>query len=193
MRLFVALEIPADARHQAAELARSLSPELPKARWVRGEHLHGTLIFLGEVETARVDSLTLALRGACAVALPLALVLRHGGTFPPRRPARVAWLGLEGVSLDALTRLRELVSRLSVAAAGAVGFVPETRPFHPHVTLARPAPPWPHAAAERFALAAERSFGEPFEVESVTLMESELGPGGARYRQVERFPLGAVA
>lgn len=190
MRLFVALEILAAIRQQVAEWRRERIPELPKARWVREENLHLTLIFLGELAPECLEALSRALRAACAGALPVSLGVRGGGTFPPRREARVAWLGIEGIVATARTDLGELVSLLAQAAADAVGFVPEKRPYHPHLTLARPVEPWPVEVAERFQIAAQQNFGEPFKVDSAVLMASELGSGGTRYRVVERFGLG---
>ena len=54
------------------------------------------------------------------------------GCFPhPARP-RVLWVGLDDPS-QALGRLNERL----MAALTPLGFPPEDRPFHPHLTLAR--------------------------------------------------------
>lgn len=192
MRLFAALELPETVRAEVELFARDLAPGLPKARWVRRENLHLTLIFLGEVEPARLPSLSKSFRGACGSCRPLSLAVRKGGTFPPRRPARVAWLGIEAAPAD-LASLQALVAGLSRAAAETVSFQPETRPYHPHLTVARPTEPWPLDAVEIFTTAAARPFGREFEVGSAALIESELRPGGAHYRRVESFAFGSEA
>lgn len=95
MRLFVALEVPEPARREVRRRLAGLRERLPRARWVDPEVLHVTLQFLGEVAGERAAPLADALRDAAAGFAPLPLRLARGGTFPPGRPARVAWVGVE--------------------------------------------------------------------------------------------------
>lgn len=71
-----------------------------------------------------------------------------------------------------------------------LGLPPEGRAYLPHVTLARfgrhggdPAP---------FLFAAAGLAGLAVPVTDFTLFESHLGPDGAFYEQVARYPLGAA-
>jgi RNA 2',3'-cyclic 3'-phosphodiesterase len=185
MRLFVALEIPASLHLEIARLRQELEPRLPRARWVRPEGIHLTLLFLGEVEEGAVAALRSGLAAAFARHPPLTLAMRGAGTFPPGRPARVAWLGME-----ARPELAPLQAAVTAAAVAALGIEPERRPFHPHLTLARPDPPWRRPEAERFTAAADRPFGDPFDVDRGVLMRSHLGRGGARYEVAAALPLG---
>ena len=141
MRLFVALELPAEVQREVAERVRRERPSLPPARWVRPEAWHLTLSFLGETDPAAVAPLERALADA------------FGG-------------------------------------GGAVGLEPEDRPYSPHLSLARAPEPWPRLAVERFVAATRQAFGPAFPVTEGLLIESQLGPGGPRYRVVRRFPLG---
>ncbi|MGH9382137.1 MAG: RNA 2',3'-cyclic phosphodiesterase [Thermoanaerobaculia bacterium] len=188
MRLFIALETPEPLRREIAALADRLRHELPWARWVRAENLHLTLVFLGETAPDRLPSLAAHLAPAFGQHPPLRLRVRGAGTFPSGRAARVAWLGVAGGS-----ELAALQAALAEAAAKAAGVELERRPFHAHLTLARPARPWPPRAVERFLASADRPRGEPFEVAQGVLLESQLGAGGARYRTVEAFPLAGRA
>lgn len=184
MRLFVALEIPEPVRREVARRMAGLRDRLPRGRWVDPANLHLTLLFLGQIDDARVPALTAALREAFAKHPPLELRLAGGGTFPPRRTARVAWVGMETPG-----DLLALQADVSDAAVAAVGYEPEERPFSPHVTLARCDPPWPRDAAEKFATAFPGTIGQPWTAESGVLMESKLSPKGASYRVVEALPL----
>lgn len=184
MRLFVALEIPEPVRREVARRVAGLRDRLPRSRWVDPANLHLTLLFLGQVEEAKVPSLASALREAFAKHPPLELRLAGGGTFPPRRPARVAWVGMETPG-----DLQALQADVSDAAVASVGFEPEERPFSPHVTLARCDPQWPRDAIDKFVTAFPGTIGQPWTAESGVLMESKLSPHGARYRVVEAFPL----
>jgi 2'-5' RNA ligase len=184
MRLFVALEIPEAVRRELARRVAGLRERLPRARWVDPEMVHLTLLFLGETPADRVPALSAKLREAFAKHPPMTLRLSGGGTFPPKRPARVAWVGME-----APDELAAVQADAVAAAVGSVGFEPETRPFKSHVTLARCEPNWPRDAAEKFAAAFPGDVGPPFRVDRGVLMESKLSPRGARYTVVEAFPL----
>ena len=185
LRLFLALDLPGAHRREIGERIARLRARLPAARWVRPEGLHLTLAFLGSVEAGTVPGLVAAVAPAFAASPPLTLTVGGGGTFPPGRPARVAWIGLEGGP-----ELLALQRRVAAAASGALGTEPETRPFHAHVTVARPRGPWNRRAADDFARAFEGTLGEPFQVDEGVLYKSRLGPGGSTYTAVERFEIG---
>jgi 2'-5' RNA ligase len=184
MRLFAALEIPQAVRRDVSRRMARLRDRLPRARWVDPENLHLSLLFFGQVGDAEVPALTAALREAFAKHPPLELRLAEGGTFPARRPARVAWVGME--TPDDLVALQ---ADATAAAVASIGFEPEDRPFHPHVTIARCEPPWPREAADKVAATFSGTIGQPFVVDHGMLFESKLSPRGPRYRPVERLAL----
>jgi 2'-5' RNA ligase len=183
MRLFVALEVPEPVRREVARRVAGLRDRLPRARWVDTSIIHLTLLFLGQVEEAKVEGLTDALRAAFARHEAMELRLSGGGTFPPRRPARVAWIGLQ-----APAELAALQADATAAAVAAIGFTPEERPFNPHVTLARCEPNWPRDAAEKFAAAFPGAIGQPWVADHGVLFESKLSPRGPSYRPVALLP-----
>jgi RNA 2',3'-cyclic 3'-phosphodiesterase len=183
VRLFVALEVPEPAGRELARRLAGVRDRLPRARWVPAENAHLTLLFLGETDEARVPALSAALREAFARHAPIPLRLSGGGTFPPGRPARVAWVGLA-----APPELALLQADVTRAAVAAVGHQPEDRPYHAHVTLARCNPPWRADAAEKFVRAFAGEIGPPFVAERGVLLQSALSPKGARYTAVETFP-----
>lgn len=191
MRLFVALELSAESRRELSRRIAALRNRLPRARWVDPEILHLTLLFLGDTEADKVPALTSHL--AEAFDRPsFSVRVEGGGTFPPNRPARVAWVGIE-VWEGEPTALVDLQAAVSAAAVQAVGFVPEERAFTPHVTLARCSDSWPRDAAEKFAAAFPGAVGAPFPVHRGLLLESKLSPRGPQYREVAAFPLCAAA
>lgn len=184
MRLFVALEVPDPPRRDVRRRMDGVRDRLPRARWVDPENVHLTLLFLGETAEGDVPALAAGLREAFARCPPLEMRLVGGGTFPPGRPARVAWVGVEAP--DELMTLQADVTR---AAVEALGFEPEERPYHPHVTLARCPSPWRRDSIEKFTNAFTGPIGQPFVADHGTLFESRLSPKGARYRAVEVFPM----
>ncbi len=184
MRLFIGLEISEPARRELRRRLEGLRDRLPRARWVDLDNLHLTLLFLGETEESDVPALAAALREAFVRHPPLDLRLSGGGTFPPGRPARVAWVGVEAP--EELMALQQDVNRAAVAT---LNFAPESRPYHPHVTLARCPDPWRREAIDKLKTALPSPIGPPFVADRGVLFESKLSPKGARYRAVEVFPM----
>src|SRR5205809_4097642 len=98
MRLFVAIDLGDEVRAAIAAEQRRVGEALGGARstlrWVRPEHIHLTLVFLGEVDEgssgAIVDAMSEPLDHAA-----FALVLGGLGVFPPQGAPRVLWLGVE--------------------------------------------------------------------------------------------------
>ena len=96
-------------------------------RAVPESKIHLTLAFLGEVGDERVEELRSA---AAAMQSPaFELIFDTVGWF---RGARVGWAGSSRVAPDLLTLQSRLAGELSER-----GFTLDTRPYTPHVTLAR--------------------------------------------------------
>ena len=182
-RAFCAIELPDALKSLVGEHARRLREAFPhvRASWERPEKIHITLKFLGAVEVARIEELSRAAGRAAAHVEPFDLTIAGPGTFPPHGPPRVLWLGIE----DASGQLSRLYRSLEDECAAA-GFPRESRPFKPHLTVARiraPRGPRELAAAHH-----ETSFApQCFNVSELVLMRSELGPGGSRYTSLSHY------
>lgn len=185
MRLFVAIEFDEAARaaiHLAQRrMASALGPDAHMLRFVRAEHLHLTLLFLGDVAEARLASLLDALRPPLELA-PFTLTLGGIGVFPFRGAPRSLWLGLSA-GAAAVTALHVLVSaRVGVPSQGREG----GPPFTPHVTLGR----WGrNGPRQRPALPQMEAVMVSVEVASVTLLESRLSTSGPAYTALLRAGL----
>jgi 2'-5' RNA ligase len=184
MRLFVAFALPEPPRRDLRRRADGVRDRLPRARWADFADVHLTLLFLGETPEAAVPAFAGALRETFARFSPLELRLASGGTFPEGRPARVAWVGVE-----APEDLTALQAEITAAAVATLGFTPEARGFHPHVTLARCSDPWRRETIDKFKTAFTGPIGPPFVADRGILFESRLSPKGARYREVAAFPM----
>lgn len=185
LRLFFAVELTEEVRALAAEHASRLRQSFPDVRagWERPEKLHVTLKFLGDVDAARVSSLQGAAEAATRGLSTFTLAAEGTGSFPPRGAPRVLWLGLR----DDSGGLARLQGRLEQECERE-GFPRETRPFKPHLTLARLRTP--HGARELAAAHGGTPFGPlDFNVRELILIRSQLGPGGSRYTPVFRHLL----
>jgi 2'-5' RNA ligase len=189
VRVFCAIELSAEVRARAAETIARLRDASPPARasWEREEKLHVTLKFLGSIAEERVGALSSAAERAARACRPLTLRLEGAGAFPPGGVPRVLWLGIT----DASGALARLQARLEEECA-AEGFAraEESRPYHPHLTLARVRAP--QGARELAKLHKETGFGPvEFPVKDLVVMRSELGPGGSRYTEISRHGFAA--
>ena len=101
---------------------------------------------------------------------------------------RVVWARI----IDPTGQLAELHRRLGDRLAD-VGFVPEDRPYTPHVTLMRVRSARdPDILRRATAPLTERSFGECL-ASAVTVYESTLTREGPIYTPHVRYPLGKTA
>lgn len=185
MRTFVALALDAPARAALASWMAEVRPVLPGFRWTEPENLHLTLRFLGDTAPGALPRLCEALAAVAAGFPGFPLTLRGAGAFPHAGAPRVLWAGAEGGAV-----LPALQSRLEERVR-ALGWAADTKPFRPHVTLARARDPRPRAdVAAALAPVRSRPWGI-VAVEDVLLMQSTLTPAGPVYTPLARFPLGA--
>ncbi len=132
VRTFVAVEISHEVRSRAARLIAQLEPLADKVRWVRPEHLHLTLKFLGDVDLREVPQVCDTIAAAIADLPPFLLRIAGAGAFPTLAKPRTVWLGAdEGVS-----EMQGLHDRID-AALSELGFRQEHRRFRPHLTIGR--------------------------------------------------------
>jgi len=176
LRVFMAMALPTALQHTLAEIQAVLQPIQFPWRWVTPEQIHLTLKFLGNVPAEQVAMMAQAMTHATQEQPALPLRAQSLGCFPhPSRP-RVLWVGL----VDPSQALAHLHARLT-AAFIPVGFPPEDRPWHPHLTLARAQHRGPCKPLVPILQAYHnRQFGE-FLFTQLHLFQSQLERGGARY------------
>lgn len=191
VRSFVAIELPAEIRAfcQVAQdrARRRLGPAAAAVRWVDARAIHLTLKFLGGVPAERLPVLIARLRARLGDQPAFSLAVGQLGAFPGPRTPRVIWLAVLGdrAQLDACQE------RVEVATV-PLGFPREKRAFRPHLTLGRvreTATPEQLAAIGSLPANWPPETSPPFPVTSVDLMQSQLGPGGARYSRLAELPL----
>lgn len=174
-RLFVAIQ-PPDYVIDAVERLRLAEAGSAGLDWVAPEKLHLTLAFLGETEPDRQREIV---RRLPEVAVnPFYLALEGLGVFPRKGRPQVLWAGFAPVD-PLLFQLHGKIERIGLD----LGFEPDRRRFHPHVTIARCRPRAAPAVAS--ILKKQAHFGTaPFQVNEVVLFASRLGPGGAVYSEI---------
>ncbi len=191
MRLFVALDIDHPIRDRLSTFLDGVRGFAPDLNWARPENLHITLKFIGEQRPEKLDSIKHALQPIHST--PFEISFRSYGFFPTPKSARVFWVGIaSGPQLaDLATSVDKSLNSLAIPA--------ETRPFSPHLTLARGGSGRPHRGPgdrpnrtfqrlqEKLSAIPPLDFGT-MTAREFFLYESKLSPAGARYTKLERFP-----
>ncbi|MFN7934357.1 MAG: RNA 2',3'-cyclic phosphodiesterase [Bryobacteraceae bacterium] len=182
MRLFVGLDLPDTIKSNLGKLVDSLRPTA-KMRWSPVANHHITTKFIGEWPETRFEEMKAALLTVKGIA-PFSIDIRGLGWFPNAHRPRVFW---------AAVRAPEQLAQLAASTENAafyLGVARETRPYSPHLTLARMPDPPVDLAAMRRAVAALPSddFGT-FNATAFHLYLSKMGPGGSVYTKLATFPL----
>lgn len=191
LRIFAALELPPTALRQLAETMAAIKPLVPEGslRWVRPEGIHLTLVFYGNTQAQLIPSIEAILDRAARTVEPMRLHLGGLGAFPNPKRARVLWIGIQG-DLGPVHTLQRAVAQ----GSQGLGFKPDERGFNPHLTLGRvnqPLRPADQQALVRAMDQARLPAGDAFRLERLSLMRSELKPGGAIYTAMFSAPLGS--
>lgn len=186
MRIFIALDIPAEIRQRMAEYMDHVRGYAPQARWARVEGLHVTLKFVGEVKDDKLQRIREALKTIKRD--PFDVAFGQAGFFPAAKSLRVFWIGVEG---------GEALSQLAANVEGELeklGVEKEDRAFNPHLTLARAGSG--RGATHNLQQIASLIAAEPapqfgtMTAREFFLFRSELGRGGSKYTKLEKYALG---
>ena len=200
IRAFLAVELSQELRAELAlvqqELKHSIEPELKRdtrISWVQPAKIHLTMKFLGDMDEQVIDPLQTALEQAIGNRAAVNVPLERLGAFPRPHSPRVLWVGPpehweKGAEAKRIAEIHDAIEQ----ACEGLGFLRETKPFSPHLTLAR------IKAGERqvgAALAKGGVLDSPLSlgslaVESVVLMKSELRPTGSVYTRLWEVKIG---
>jgi RNA 2',3'-cyclic 3'-phosphodiesterase len=141
---------------------------------VERENIHLTLKFLGDISPAKLAEVKHAL-GKVRFE-PFSLEIKGAGAFPTMKRMNVIWIGV-GEGWSNAQQIFEQTEKYLHEA----GFSRETRPFSPHITIARV-----RSGRKRDEVAtflghlADESLGT-FKADSVRLKQSVLSPSGPTY------------
>jgi RNA 2',3'-cyclic 3'-phosphodiesterase len=185
VRLFVAVDLDDEARAAIAteqQRLRALAAGESAIRWVRPEQMHMTLVFLGEVDSARAGEVVGAMSRSVEQAA-FDLTFAGFGAFPPRGAPRAFWIGVAAGQ----TELRALQETLSKRIA-ALGIAIEARQFSPHLTLARWKMSRPADRSRMLTSTHDRIVART-RIDRATLYQSRLSSAGSTYVELARATL----
>ena len=183
IRTFIAVPVPDSIRSQIADFQSTLRQQKADIKWVRSESIHITLKFLGDVQEDKIEEISRILQVCIEDVDSFILSITGTGAFPNLQRPRVLWIGIE----QGLRQLGDLSKRINRALED-IGFESEKRPFSGHVTLGRVRSP------NRLGLTIEKMMklgfeSNPFKIENVLFMKSDLKPTGAEYTVLAKIQL----
>ena len=170
MRLFFAINFQKEVKDALAAVQNDLRRQAVRGNFTLYENLHLTLVFIGEVQDRQADRLLQITRELETE--PFALRFTHLGRFK-RDGGELVWVGMEKSTL-----LLSLYENLA-ARVRAAGFIVETRPYKPHLTLARAV-----RFRDGFSLPGYKMQPVEAAVTEISLMKSERLNGRLTYTQL---------
>jgi 2'-5' RNA ligase len=185
MRLFIAINLPAEVAARVGDLQRTLGRAAGgSVRWTKPGQAHFTLKFLGEEPEERVGVISEAAREVAKGATGFWITLQRLGGFPDARRPRVLWLGVGAGAAE----MSGLASALDALLADK-GFAKEERPFSPHLTLARIKTGAEGLVAARMIEVGPKDEVAAFRASCFALMQSVSTSDGAKYVPLDSFDL----
>jgi len=183
VRSFIAIELPDELKTGLSQLQVNLGAgNQPWVKWVNPFSIHLTLKFLGSVAADKINEITEAMEEAVRGIPPFRLELKDLGVFPDSRRVQIVWVGMRGD----VEKLGQLQQRIESNLA-RLGFAPESRPFAPHLTLARIRSQVSPDERQRFGkliVGTEYEAACNIKVDSISLMKSQLTREGAIYSRI---------
>ncbi len=178
-RIFIAINLPDKIKRQLLDCKKRWKNL--KVRWTKFENIHITLEFLGLIEYKKLRTVLEVTKKTAARIQPFDVRLNKIILGPDPAQAKMFWATV--MVGKPLLNLKDTLNK-NLPEAGIE--IKEERDFNPHITLAR---------ARGNELKGKQTNVNlsrlGFKVESVEVMESRLLPGGARYKAIGSFMLGA--
>jgi 2'-5' RNA ligase len=185
LRLFTGIAAPPDINSRIDDFVRPLKPLVP-IRWSPASNFHITTKFIGSWPEDRLTEMKSTLATLPPTG-PFKIAIRGLGFYPnPQRP-RIFWTGVDGGE-----PLVQLAAQTDALCA-TLGIPSETKPYSPHLTLARMDPKARLAPLHTtLAKLPAPDFGD-FDVTAFHLYLSQQltrsGHGGSVYTSLAEFPL----
>jgi 2'-5' RNA ligase len=183
---FFAVRIPEETKLIMKDHIEKLKEVIPFSRWAHHEDLHITLAFLGGAPPEKLAAAEKNVKEVIKDANALTLKVNRLGIFGNEDSPRVFWADTQ--ESEELLLIRKKV----FAACEKAGFQLETRPFRPHITLARK---W--SGVESFQKKVLDLWEElqyvplAFEASDVILYQTHLNQT-PKYEQITVFPLNSA-
>lgn len=184
MRTFIAIELPKETKDTLAKLQERLKAAGADVKWVKPDHIHLTLKFLGEVNDKKLDKIKSVLADVAKENPAFQIEINSAGAFPNLSSPRVIWVGADKGDNET----KKIAAELEEKIAREAGIPKEKRPFSSHITLGRV-----RSNTNREKLTQEiQKIGDTspiFSVSKIILFKSTLTPNGPIYEALKEASL----
>jgi 2'-5' RNA ligase len=180
-RCFIAINLPADIKEKIAGLTVELKKinSNPGARFVKSDNIHLTLHFLDDLNESQINQVDIILKDIVRSYSQTTLITENIGGFPNLNFPRVVFIETREARSSLLNELQKAIGQ----RLEDIGMTVDHRPWRPHLTLAR--------ITGRINFQAKHISLPKIEIPitSIELMESQLGPGGSKYKIINTYKL----
>lgn len=184
-RIFIAVNLPEYIKKELDKY-KDKWPGFP-CRWTKKDNLHITLVFLGYLSDEEMLAVCDITKKIAVKQKPFVIKLNRIFCAPPcKKPPRMVWV--EGEKSKEFSKLKNDLEK-SVMDSEGIRFLQETRPFSPHITLARINVLEFRQVEPEEIPDINEEINLNFEVNSIDVMESELKKGGPEYIILESCQL----
>ena len=178
---FFAIELPEEIKRSLSDWVTKLNHTYRYKSWVHPNDYHITLAFLGSASQSRLDDAVNALNSIISQHTSFPLAITGLGTFGLESSPRILWAD---VSKQAL--LFDIQRDVWMACT-KIGFKLDTKPFVPHITLARRCLE-PLDAGSLQQVEGKLPPIDEFNVQSIVLYRTNLNTV-PKYESIVKFPL----
>ena len=182
-RIFIAVKIdPTEAlKTMFSDFRTGLKDE--RIKWTEMEKFHITLVFLGDTEEDKIESVSEMLKGVCMGFGDFSITIKGTGLFKNLKDPRVIWTGVE--PSEKLIKLHESVK----LGLKDTDITIEDRPYRPHLTLGRINNIKDIETLKALITRYQNTDIQRQAVYEVILYESLLMHSGAVYKPLGKYPL----
>ncbi|MCA1785195.1 MAG: RNA 2',3'-cyclic phosphodiesterase, partial [Desulfobacteraceae bacterium] len=178
------IPLPESIRQMLGDLQSQLKKEGIQATWPKPAGFHLTLKFLGITSLDTLMQIQAVMDQFCGKYPDLLLTAGSMGVFPDIKKARVVWTDIRGQT----RRLEQLFTQLD-GALHALGFSGQSRPFSPHITLARIKTPVPSRKLVSVMEICKETWSDEFHAQCMNLYKSRLTSAGAIHTRLFQVKL----
>lgn len=178
-RIFVALDIPDEAKNKLFEIVYHLHTD-KNLKWENKDKIHLTLKFVGDVDDELIPEIKNDLKFLQEYKTQNLQITGFGFFFRLKEP-KILW-----ASLNFSDELKLIAQRLDDYFS-RFGIKKENREFKPHLTLMR----IKNNPGDNFINKFKNSKFEPIDFQSntISLIKSELKPSGSVYTEIKKYNL----
>ncbi len=181
VKIFLAVNLPKDVQRYVLQKKQQIAKNASGFSFVAEGNHHITLVFLGEIEKAKLFEIKNALTSIGEAQFGFTVETGRFILFPTPARARMVWL--EIIDPDGhLTRLHTAIKDALVP----LGFDTEERKFHPHITIARRKKPQRISRLEE-TLSSIEIARQVIAVQSIDVMNSVTKESTQAYDLIDRI------